>query len=91
MLEEKRAEVIAYMKRATYYFNKRVKHRAFKVEDLMLREVGSTTRKEGEGKLGPSWEGLYVVVASRRPSMYHLKDMNGKKLPHQWNVRKYLV
>lgn len=43
------------------YFNKRVKSRRFKKGDLVLRETKVTLTEEG--KLGPWWEGPYVVVS----------------------------
>lgn len=55
-----------------HYFNKRVKPRSFKAGDLVLKETGVTT--QDEGKLGPWWEGPYVVVASNRLGSYCLKD-----------------
>lgn len=39
-----------------------------------------------EWKLGPRWQGPYVVIGSHRLGSYHLKAMNGKKLPHPRNA-----
>ena len=36
------------------YYNSRVIHRDFKVEDLVLRKVTDTTRDPSQGKLGPN-------------------------------------
>lgn len=45
-----------------------------------LEEIGTTTRDEG--KLGPRWEGQYMVTATNRPGTYRLKDSQGNELPH---------
>ena len=36
------------------YYNSRVIHRDFKVEDLVLRKVTDATRDPFQGKLGPN-------------------------------------
>ena len=44
----------AYQQRMACYHNRRVKHREFKVEDLVLRKVTLTTKDPTQGKLGPT-------------------------------------
>lgn len=64
LLEERRVSAetsVAACKRKTeQYFNKRVRSRSFKVGDLVLKENGVITVEEG--KLGPRWEGPYLVT-----------------------------
>jgi hypothetical protein len=69
LLQEKRdhAQITmsAYQERTTKYFNRKVKPWNFKVGDLVLRKVTLATKDSTEGKLAPSWEGLYRVINSR--------------------------
>ncbi|XP_042944642.1 uncharacterized protein LOC122278528 [Carya illinoinensis] len=69
LLEEKRVEAeaqnILHKRKTEHYFNKRVKPRSFKVGDLVFKEIGVTT--QDEGKLGPRWEGPYIVIANLKP------------------------
>ncbi|KAG2712980.1 hypothetical protein I3760_04G152300 [Carya illinoinensis] len=65
------------------YFNQRVRPQSFKKGDLVLREIEVTTQEEE--KLGPKWEGKYVVTTCRRLGVCWLKDAKGKELPHLWN------
>jgi hypothetical protein len=55
LLQEKcdRAQItmVAYQKRVARYFNRKVKPRSFRVEDLVLRKVTLTTRDSAKGKL----------------------------------------
>ena len=43
-----------YQDRITKHYNSRVRHRYFKVEDLVLRKFMGTTRDPMQGKLGPN-------------------------------------
>ena len=74
------------------HYNSRVKHRDFKVGDLVLRKVMSATRDSTQGKLGPNWEGPYRITSWQRKDTYHLKMLDERKLHHPWNaehLRKY--
>lgn len=53
----------AHERETEHYFSKSVNPRMFKVGDLVLKETEPTTLPV-EGKLGPRWEGPYVVTAS---------------------------
>ena len=64
------------------YYNAKVKPRKFFIGDLVLRKVTLATKDPTQGKLGPNWEGPYKVVEIRRQGTYHLKDTNGRRLPH---------
>ena len=81
-----------YQDRMTKYYNSRVRHRDFKVGDLVLRKVMGAARDPTQGKLGPNWEGPYPITSWQRNDTFHLKTMDGQKLPHPWNtehLRKY--
>ena len=43
-----------YQDRMTKHYNSRVRHRDFKVGDLVLRKVMGATRDPTQGKLGPN-------------------------------------
>jgi hypothetical protein len=96
LLQEKQDEaqitMADYQQKATKYFNKRVKHREFKVGDWVLRKMTIATHDPTEGKLGPTWEGPYQVVKCHRQGAYHLRRAEGKPLPRPWNaehLKKY--
>ncbi|XP_057482020.1 uncharacterized protein LOC130768946 [Actinidia eriantha] len=61
---------------------KRVKHRSFMLDDLVLRNVSLSTKELNARKLDPTWEGPYKVVKVSRPGTYWLEDMSEKELPH---------
>jgi hypothetical protein len=63
-----------------------VKARQFEVGDLVLRKVTIATKNHTQGKLGPNWEGPYKVIEIHRRGTYHLEAMDGKWLPHPWNI-----
>ena len=44
------------------HYNSRVRHRDFKVGDLVLRKVMGVARDLTQGKLGPNWEGRHVMA-----------------------------
>ena len=74
------------------HYNSKVKHRDFKVGDLVLRKVMSAARDPTQGKLGPNWEGSYRITSWQRKDTYHLETLDGRKLHHPWNtkhLRKY--
>ena len=45
------------------HYNSRVRHRNFKVRDLILRKVMGAARDPTQGKLGPNWEGLNRIMS----------------------------
>ena len=45
------------------HYNSRVRHRGFKVGDLVLRKVTGVTRDPSLGKLDPNWEGPYRITS----------------------------
>ena len=68
------------------HYNSRVRHRDFKVRDLVLRKVMGATRDPAQGKLGPNWEGPYRITSWQRKGTYHLETIDEQKLPHPWNT-----
>ena len=74
------------------HYNSWVKHRDFKVGDLVLRKVIGAARDSTRGKLGPNWEEPYRITSWQRKDTYHLETLDGRRLHHPWNaehLRKY--
>ncbi|XP_050290503.1 uncharacterized protein LOC126728762 [Quercus robur] len=74
------------------HYNSKVRHRDFRVGDLVLRKVMGAARDSSQGKLGPNWEGPYRITSWQRKGTYHLETLDGGKLQHPWNsehLRKY--
>ncbi|XP_071727570.1 uncharacterized protein [Rutidosis leptorrhynchoides] len=73
------------------YYNQRVKERTFRPEDYVWRN-NNAIRFEDIGKLGPNWEGPYVIVEALGNRAYNLKTHDGKFVPHTWhatNLKKF--
>ena len=69
------------------HYNSRVKHRDFKVGDLVLRKVIGAARDPTQGKLDPNWEGHYRITSWQRKGIYHLETLDRQKLHHPWNTK----
>jgi hypothetical protein len=52
--DQAEAKTRAYQQRMARYYDRRVKHREFKVGDLVLRKVTLATKDPTQGKLGPT-------------------------------------
>ena len=48
------------------HYNSRVRHRTFKVRDLVLRKVTGVTRDPSLGKLGANWDRPYRITSWQR-------------------------
>ena len=59
------------------HYNSKVRHKDFKIEDLVLRKVMSETRDPSQGKLNPNWEGPYRITSWQRKVTYHLETLDG--------------
>jgi hypothetical protein len=75
-----------YQEKMTRHHNTKVKGKRFEVGDLVLRKVTLATRDPTQGKFGPNWEGPYRVIEIHRRGTYHLEAMDGRRLPHPWNI-----
>ena len=75
-----------YQQKMVEYYNKRVKLRWLDIGNLVLRKVTPATKDPAQGKLGPTWERLYKVIHYSKQDSYHLKTLDGKKLPRPWNI-----
>ena len=65
LLEEKHEQVLKHMedyhKKTARYYDQRVKPRREKSGDLVLKKLLPTRKDPAYGKLGPYWEGSYIV------------------------------
>ena len=90
LIEEKREQALKrakdYHRKIAKYYDRRVKPRSFKLGDLVLKKLLLARKGPTHGKLGPNWEGPYVVSRIVRPSNYELQTEEGKTLPHSWNA-----
>ncbi|KAK3002810.1 hypothetical protein RJ639_019376 [Escallonia herrerae] len=96
LLDERREQaavrLAAYKHRVSKFYDQRVRHRAFRVGDLVLCRIEASAPREAVGKLAPNWEGPYRVVKLAGPGAYHLEHTDGKAIPRTWNaanLRRY--
>ncbi|KAK2991305.1 hypothetical protein RJ640_024570 [Escallonia rubra] len=96
LLDERREQAAmhhtAYQHRVSRFYDQRVRPRAFRVGDLVLRRIEASAPHEAIGKLAPNWEDPYRVVKLGSPGAYHLEQLDGKAIPRTWNaihLRRY--
>ena len=65
LLEEKREKALKhaedYQQKTTRYYDRKVRPNSFKPGDLVLKELLPARKDPTHGKLGPNWEGPYIV------------------------------
>ena len=90
LLDEKREQVLQrtedYQRKTVKYYNQKVKPRSYKPCDLVLKKLLPARKNPTHGKLGPNWEGPYIVSRVVRSGNYELQTKKGKILPHTWNA-----
>ena len=90
LLDEKREQVQQrteeYQRKTARYYNKRVKPRSYVPGDLVLKKLLTARKNPAHGKLGPNWEGPYIIFWVVRPGNYELQTEKGKILQHTWNA-----
>ena len=91
LLEEKREQVLKriedHHKKTARYYDRRVKPRGYKPDDLVLKKLMLARNDPTHGKLGPNWEEPYIAPRVVRPGNYELQTEEGKTLPHSWNAK----
>ena len=89
-LDEKRDQVQKrtedYQRKTARYYDHKVKPRSYKPGDLVLKKLLPVRKNQTHGKLGPNWEGPYIVSRVVKPGNYKLQTYEGKILPHSWNA-----
>ena len=87
LLDEKREQVLKhtedYQRKTARYYDQKVKPRSYKHGDLVLKKL---LPARTHGKVGPNWEGPYIVSRVVRPGNYELQTEERKVLSHSWNV-----
>ena len=82
LLDEKCEQVLRrtedYQRKTTRYYNKKVKPRIYMPGDLILKKLLPTRKNPEQGKLGPNWEGPYIISRVIRPGNYELQTDEGK-------------
>ena len=90
LLDEKREQVQRrteeYQRKTARYYNQRVKPRSYMPGDLVLKKLLPARKNPAHGKLGPNWEGPYIITRVVRPGNYELQTEEGKILQHTWNA-----
>ena len=90
LLDERREQVQQrteeYQRKTARYYNKRVKPRSYAPGDLVLKKLLPARKNPAHGKLGPNWEGPYIISRVVRPGNYELQTEEGKILQHTWNA-----
>ena len=90
LLDEKSEQVLSrtedYQRKTTRYYNQKVKPRSYMPGDLVLKKLLLARKNPAHGKLGPNWEGPYIISRVVRPGNYELQTEEGKILQHAWNA-----
>ncbi|KAL8108705.1 hypothetical protein AgCh_008657 [Apium graveolens] len=84
------AKIVEYQKKASFYYNLRVKERFFKQGDLVLRKIEASGVGQ-KGKLAPNWEGPYRVKSVQGRGTYKLETMDGFEVPRTWHAQNLKV
>ena len=76
LLDEKREQVLQrtkdYQRKTARYYDQKVKPRSHKPGNLVLKKILPARKNPTHGKLGPNWEGPYIVSCVVRPGNYEL-------------------
>ena len=59
--------------------------------DLILKKLLPARKNPTHGKLGPNWEGPYIITRVVRPGNYELQTEEGKFLQHTWNAEHLIT
>ena len=90
LLDEKCEQVLRrtedYQRKTARYYNQKVKPKSYMPGDLVLKKLLPTRKNPAHGKLGPKWEGLYIISRVVRPGNYELQTEEGGILQHAWNA-----
>ena len=90
LLDEKCEQVLRrtedYQRKTTRYYNQKVKPRSYMPGDLVFKKLLPARKNPAHEKLGPNWEGPYIISRVVRPGNYELQTEEGKILQHAWNA-----
>ena len=84
LLDEKCKQVLRrtedYQRKTTRYYNQKVKPRSYMMGDLVLKKLLLARNNPAHGKMGPNWEGPYIISRVVRLGNYKLQTEEGKIL-----------
>ena len=84
LLEEKREQALKrvedYQRKIARYYDQKVRPNSFKPGNLILKKLLPARKDPTHGKLGPNWEGPYIVSRVIHPGNYELQTKEGKTL-----------
>ncbi|XP_077237295.1 uncharacterized protein LOC143878966 [Tasmannia lanceolata] len=83
--EKARVQMAAYQQRVARYYNSKMKERAVKTGDLVLRRA-EVSDPRNSGKLASTWEGPYRVSRILQPRSYQLESLEGDPIPRTWHI-----
>ena len=90
LLVEKREQALKcakdYQRKTARYYDRKVRPNSFKPGNLVLKKLLPARKDPTPGKLGPNWEGPYIVSRVIHPGNYELQIEEGKTLKHSWNA-----
>ena len=91
LLDEKSEHVLKrtedFQRKKVRYYNQKVKPRNYRPGDLVLKKLLPTRKNPTHGKLGPNWEGPYIISHVVRPGNYEVQTKEGKVPRHAWNAK----
>ncbi|GJW40529.1 hypothetical protein Tco_0066374 [Tanacetum coccineum] len=82
-----------YKQKLEGYYNKNVKPSTFKPGTYVL-QLNNASKAEYQGKMGPTWEGPYVIRKAYGDRAYKLETLSGEAVDRTWNetnLRKFYV
>ncbi|KAF9606285.1 hypothetical protein IFM89_024288 [Coptis chinensis] len=90
MVEELRNEALqnlmTYQDSMKHSYDKKLRARAFKLGNWVLRTRQRSNEKPNSGKLGENWEGSFIIERLASKGSYFLKNLTGDVLTKPWNV-----
>lgn len=82
-----------YKQKLEKYYNNRVRPSTFKPGEYVFR-LNSASKAEYQEKLGPTWEGPYVISEAYGKGAYKLATLFGDEVDRTWNgtnFRKFYI
>ncbi|GJY02104.1 hypothetical protein Tco_0360256 [Tanacetum coccineum] len=73
-----------YKQKLEGYYNKNVKPSTFNPGTHVLR-LNSASKAKYQGKIGPTWEGPYMIRKAYRDGAYKLETLSGEAIDRTWN------
>lgn len=56
---------------------------------MILQKLDAISKREGQGKLAPTWEGPFRIIKVVRSGIFHLEDLSRKRESHAWNIQHF--